>query len=60
MGDDARGKAASHWVLLARHPRDLGDLARDGRWEPLVGQPSLGVWTDDFSNVAGVFRWTSR
>lgn len=54
--DQRTGKAASRWVLIARRAKDFGALNADSRWRPvLVGRQA--VWTDDFSNVLGTFRW---
>ncbi len=52
-------KTASTWVALARRREHLGDLANDPRWTraPLEVRPAVGLWTDDFSNLYGVFRW---
>ncbi|MBS1819321.1 MAG: fused MFS/spermidine synthase [Acidobacteria bacterium] len=45
----------SRWVLLARSGTDLAPLVQTGLWSTLddVQGP---VWTDDYSNVLGVFR----
>ncbi|MFN4259991.1 MAG: spermidine synthase [Gemmataceae bacterium] len=51
------GKTPSQWVIMARQEADLGDLPRNPRWQPLTGDPHAPLWTDDFSNVLGVFRW---
>jgi spermidine synthase len=51
------GKTPSHWVVLARHRADLGALADDRRWHPLVPQPDQTLWTDDFSSILQVIRW---
>jgi hypothetical protein len=51
------GKSPSLWVLMAREQSDLGPLAESARWEPLASKPGARVWTDDFSNLFGVFRW---
>ena len=48
------GKAASHWIALARTRGDLGRLADDPRWTPLVAPGSTPLWTDDFSNILSV------
>jgi hypothetical protein len=53
----ANGKEESHWVVLARRQEDLGKLNKDSRWLPLDSYASLRVWTDDFSNILGVFKW---
>jgi len=51
----SRDISASVWVLVARTRADFGALGQSGRWSPLddVDGP---VWTDDYSNVAGVLR----
>ena len=46
---------ASDWVVVARTPQDLAPIAADSRWRPLAASPSVGVWTDDYSNVFGAF-----
>jgi spermidine synthase len=56
-GDEAIGKTAGQWVVLARSLEDFAALGSDGRWQPLSAQPGLGVWTDDFSNALSVFLW---
>jgi len=50
------GKSASRWVLMARRPEDFGALRADPRWRPVPASNQV-VWTDDFSNVLGTFRW---
>lgn len=46
----------SRWTLVARRSDSFGPLLHDARWSSLrdVAGP---VWTDDYSNVFGVFRW---
>ena len=51
------GKLPSRWIAMARSKEDLGDLAADPRWIPLRGDPSVRVWTDDFSSILTVFKW---
>jgi len=55
--ESAKGKEESHWVVLARGDNDLGYLLRKARWLPLEGRSPPQVWTDDFSNLLGVFKW---
>jgi SAM-dependent methyltransferase len=58
--DDRKAKkAGSIWVVLARQVRDLRNLAEDPRWKPLEGRPGVKLWTDDYSNIPGVFKWFS-
>jgi hypothetical protein len=47
----------SRWVLLAANESALGTIATDPRWRPLVAEPTVGIWTDDYSNIVNVIRW---
>ncbi len=49
-----RGKTPSKWVILGRHKEDFRSLQGDGRWRPFC-RNKVDAWTDDYSNVAGVF-----
>jgi hypothetical protein len=49
-------KKRSHWVAMARSPRDLGRVPGDHRWHPCA-QDDGRPWTDDYSNVLGAVRW---
>lgn len=51
------GKQASSWVLLARKPQDFGSLPAEQGWKPLPQYPPKFLWTDDFSNIVGIFDW---
>jgi spermidine synthase len=51
------GKQASSWVLLARQMEDFGDLPAAQGWDPLPDYPPKFLWTDDFSNIIGIFDW---
>ncbi len=53
----AHGKKESHWVLLARSQLHFGALADSPRWRPLRGRRSVGLWTDDYSNLLRVLNW---
>jgi hypothetical protein len=52
-----RKRQSAHWAVLARRPEYLGELTKDGRWEPLSAPADKPAWSDDFSNLLGVFRW---
>ena len=56
--DTASGRVASEWMVMARDARDLGPLIVDPRWTP-AALSQAPLWTDDFSNVAGVLRFDS-
>jgi hypothetical protein len=54
----AEGKQPSAFVLMARDPADFGGLAApQGGWQPLAEYPPKYLWTDDFSNIVGIFKW---
>jgi len=44
-------------VVIARRESDLGTLARNSRWLPVAAPPGARVWTDDFADVLGAFKW---
>jgi hypothetical protein len=52
-----RKRLSCHWAVLARRPEYLGELIKDKRWEPLPAPADKPAWSDDFSNLLGVFRW---
>jgi hypothetical protein len=56
-GDARQGKFSSHWVVLARRPRDLARLTIRPVWRPLVGARDARVWTDSYSGVFSLLRW---
>ena len=47
----------SDWVVMARSSADLPLLAEDSRWQRLTPDPNARVWTDDYSNILGVFKF---
>jgi hypothetical protein len=51
------GISTSDWVVLARQREYLGKLVDDERWSPVETDPTVGVWTDDYSNLMSVFMW---
>jgi hypothetical protein len=53
----AWGKSASQWVIAAKSGQALAALRNDSRWKLLPPASTNRVWTDDFSNILGVFRW---
>ena len=52
----AEQKRQSRWVLLARRDDDFGALRDDSAWQPLTAPPGWRTWTDDYSNLLGVFQ----
>jgi hypothetical protein len=68
--NEQTGKAYTTWVLLARRDEDFGErLVISGLPDPgrsrtpgvwfrnVERRPAVGVWSDDFANVLGVFQW---
>jgi hypothetical protein len=53
----AEMKTGSVWVLLARRATDFASLARQSTWTPLAPRADVRLWTDDFTDVLGVFQW---
>ena len=51
------GKYASIWVLMAAKQEPLEPFLKSGKWQVCRKQPSLGIWTDDQSNLLSVIRW---
>jgi hypothetical protein len=52
----SKDKSASHWMMTARSPEDLGALTQDPEWTaPRVGA-GVPLWTDDFSNILDVLQ----
>jgi hypothetical protein len=58
--DESRpGKIPSRWVVMAKDRRVLDQLfAGHSGWQRLRPEPGQPVWTDDFSNVFGIVRWS--
>jgi hypothetical protein len=53
----AGGRSPSVWVVLARRPEDLGELATNSFWVRVGPRPGKAVWTDGFSDLLGAFPW---
>jgi len=68
MDDDAtvskeeseEGKDPSQWVVLARSQADLGALATDARWKPVDPPAGTPLWTDDYSNLLQVIKFSDN
>ena len=52
------GKLPSHWVVLSADPALTELLKASGGWKPVEPRSGSPVWTDRFSNLLGVFRWS--
>jgi hypothetical protein len=57
ISDLMNGKEGSVWIVMARCKDDLASLISDPRWETLVPDPRVGIWTDDFSNILSAIMW---
>jgi len=49
--DNAYGRDASDWIVIARNENALAAIEHDERWQALLPSPGKGIWTDDYSNV---------
>ena len=41
-------------AVLARNPKDLGDLVGNPDWHLVKPDPRVPAWTDDYSNILAV------
>jgi hypothetical protein len=56
--DDALpGKNSSDWVMLARNYDDYGEVPINEGWDTVDIPPGTALWTDDFTNLLGIYRW---
>ncbi|MEY4614290.1 MAG: hypothetical protein RL179_2263 [Planctomycetota bacterium] len=63
-------KYGTNWVVMARKTEDFGvlpdlkaELKTDSEdwvetWRKIESKPKLGVWTDDYSNLPSIFKWS--
>src|SRR5690606_29771517 len=51
----AKGLLGSSWAAVARDSTSLDPLP--ATWLQFEASPRIRTWTDDYSNVLGVFRW---
>ncbi|MGE5325766.1 MAG: spermidine synthase [Deltaproteobacteria bacterium] len=56
--DDSMGIFRSNWILIAAQPEALAspEISRAG--VPLASSPSFRLWTDDYSSLLGILKWT--
>ncbi|MCZ6837608.1 MAG: fused MFS/spermidine synthase [Planctomycetota bacterium] len=58
--ENTQPHSSSIWIVMARSVEDLMPLHPDStrsKWERAPIDPELQVWTDDYSNILGVFNW---
>jgi hypothetical protein len=48
--------SGSDWVVMTKSPNTLDILNQDLRWTPLLANPNIRVWTDDYSNILDVLN----
>jgi hypothetical protein len=53
------GEFPATWVVIGRTPAALGPLAADARWEALPTDRRIPAWTDSYSSLLGVMKWSS-
>jgi hypothetical protein len=58
-GRDSRdpGPGAAEPAASVEVPPILERLVADDRWRAPLTRPRVGVWTDDFFSILGVYRW---
>ncbi len=56
-GDVASDRYGSEWVAVVRSPERLAALLKLPGWEEIAADDTVGLWTDDFSNILGVLTW---
>ena len=56
--DDSMGVFRSNWILIATPPESQGapEMRRAG--VPQARSPSFRLWTDDYSNLLGILKWS--
>jgi len=52
------GKLPSHWVVLSKDPRLIAAFRESEGWRPLGADGRAVLWTDGFSDLIRVFRWS--
>jgi hypothetical protein len=55
--EQARGKFASTWFVMARRWSALEPLKAQPNWHQFHLEPGTKVWTDDYSSIAGIIHW---
>jgi hypothetical protein len=56
-GDDDSGRSGSTWVVMAGRDDLIGYLLSSSDWNGLTPKRGIGVWADDYANVAKAFTW---
>lgn len=57
--ESLKGKDGSVWVILSREDKHLNIFLVNKRWKPL-SKSSVKLWTDSFSNIFNVIRWSGN
>lgn len=57
--EKALGKLPSKWILIGRkESAHIARIVRDPAWTLLKPIFTRGIWTDNFYDIVGVFRWS--
>lgn len=54
------GKQPSTWALLSKSEKDIGALARKSSWNSFEAKTSFRIWTDGYSNLLSILRWSEE
>jgi hypothetical protein len=55
--EEQNGKFASHYLVMAHHSSDLGNLSKNSKWRRPALIPGIHAWTDDYSNILSILCW---
>jgi hypothetical protein len=58
--DSARGVFAAAWVLVSRDGAFLADPRVSASAKSITDRPELSVWTDDYSSLLPLLRWSGH
>jgi hypothetical protein len=51
-------KSRSHYVIAGRNAEALGSLERDQNWMKVMKPNGILPWTDDYSNMLAILKWS--
>jgi hypothetical protein len=56
--EEKDGKFLAHWIVMGKSSAALDAIRKSGPWHELGGGDSRYLWTDQFSNIVNVIRWS--
>lgn len=58
--DDSRGEALAYWVLITNRAQLFAQPELASRAKPIQTQADVRLWTDQYSSLLPIVRWTGR